>query len=121
MIVNIIGMSLIIFLAFWFWYPKKEAGVRASSKKIRIVVADGVYSPSQIEARVGQHIILEFIREDKTPCSEMVIFPDFDQSLQLNVGEPKIIKITPKFPGEFEFTCQMGMYRGKLLIEGNHE
>jgi plastocyanin domain-containing protein len=116
MIINVIGIIFIILIAFWFWMPKKEEGVRASTKKIQIKVADGIYTPSLIEARVGQHIVLEFIREDKTPCSEMVIFADFNQSLQLNINEPKTIKIFAKTPGTFEFTCQMGMYRGKLLI-----
>ena len=116
MMINLAGIILIILIAFWFWFPRQKEGVRASSKKIQIKVTDGVYTPSLIEARVGQHIILEFIREDKTPCAEMVIFPDFNQSLQLNIQEPKTIKIFAKKAGIFEFTCQMGMYRGKLLI-----
>lgn len=116
MLVNLLGIVLMILVALWFWFPKKEQGVRVSTKKIQILVADGIYSPSLIQARVGQHILLEFTRQDKTPCSEMVIFPDFNQSIQLNIGEPKTIKLYAENPGVFEFTCQMGMYRGKLLI-----
>ncbi len=116
MIINLLGILLIILIALWFWFPKRGEGVRASTKKIQIKVADGVYTPDLIEARVGQHVLLEFIRKDKTPCAEMVIFSDFNQSLKLNIDEPQTIKIFAKKTGEFEFTCQMGMYRGKLII-----
>lgn len=116
MFFNILGFILIFFIAFWFWYPRKEKGIQVSTKKIQILVADGIYQPNRIEARVGQHIVLEFIRQDKTPCAEMVIFSDFNQSLKLPINEPTLIKLKPKNVGEFDFTCQMGMYRGKLIV-----
>ena len=59
---------------------------------------------------------MRFLRFDETPCAEVVTFPDFNESTELPIGETKEIVIMANKPGEFEFTCQMGMYRGKLLV-----
>jgi len=32
-------------------------------------------------------------------------------------GETVPVEFLPKEPGEFEFACQMGMIRGKLVVE----
>jgi plastocyanin domain-containing protein len=47
----------------------------------------------------------------------MVLLPDFNKSAQLPTGEKVSIEFVPNEPGEFEFTCQMGMLRGKLIVE----
>jgi plastocyanin domain-containing protein len=46
----------------------------------------------------------------------MVIFNDFGKSAQLPTGETVPIEFLPEKPGEYEFTCQMGMLRGKLIV-----
>jgi plastocyanin domain-containing protein len=46
-----------------------------------------------------------------------VLFPDFNKSSPLPQGEPTTIEFTPDKPGEFGFQCQMGMLRGKLIVE----
>jgi len=59
---------------------------------------------------------LRFIRKDVTPCSEWVIFHGLDISQTLAVNQPTDITIKPEQIGTFEFTCQMGMYRGQLIV-----
>lgn len=113
---NVISLVLILLVIYWFWLGKKSTSVAVNSEKIRIIVADGVYKPSVIRAKTGEKITLEFFREDSTPCSEFVIFNGINQSAQLPIGKPKTLIFTVNQPGEYEFTCQMGMYRGKLLI-----
>ncbi len=60
---------------------------------------------------------LNFRREETAACSEMVILPDFGKSARLPEGEIVPIEFLPERPGEYEFTCQMGMLRGKLVVE----
>jgi len=62
---------------------------------------------------------LRFFRKDESPCAEKVIFDSMDVSADLPVGKPYELTITPEQPGEYEFTCQMAMYRGKLIVEPN--
>ena len=47
----------------------------------------------------------------------MVLLPDFDKSAQLPTGETVAVEFVPQDPGEYEFACQMGMFRGKLIVE----
>jgi len=115
---NVVGLLLIGFVVWWFWMGKRsKAAVIAGSDVVEIIVEDGVYKPDAIKVKVGQPITLRFLRKDESPCSKVVLFSDFNQSAELPVGEPYDITLTPDKPGEFEFTCQMAMYRGRLIVD----
>ena len=47
----------------------------------------------------------------------MVLFPDFNKSAKLPEGQDVMVEIMPDKPGEYGFQCQMGMIRGKLIVE----
>lgn len=65
----------------------------------------------------GQAVRFNFRREEMAACSEMVVFNDFGKSAQLPTGETVAVEFLPEKPGEYEFICQMGMIRGKLIVE----
>ncbi|MBM4764626.1 hypothetical protein GNT69_20425 [Bacillus sp. B15-48] len=48
----------------------------------------------------------------------MVIFPDFQKSATLPVGEKIRIDLPPMEVGTYDFTCQMGMYKGTIIARG---
>lgn len=121
-IINLIGIGLIGLVVWWFWLYKPSNDMAKAKNTnegdvIEIVVQDGVYTPSQIQAEINQPIILRFIRKDASPCSEMVNFSSLNISRQLALDKPTDIQIELESPGEYEFTCQMGMYRGKLIAK----
>ncbi len=60
---------------------------------------------------------LRFTRRESSACSEMVLFPDFNQNALLPEGQEVTLEFTPDKPGEYGFQCQMGMLRGKLIVE----
>ncbi len=60
---------------------------------------------------------LHFTRHETASCSEMVLFPDFDKSVKLPTGETVSLEFTPEKLGEYDFQCQMGMFRGKLIAD----
>jgi len=117
LVANIIGVLLILFTIWWFWLAKKGSATITQSNSIEILVDAGVYDPGIIHTKVGKPINLRFIRKDSSPCAEKVIFPDLDINADLPLGKPFELKITPQKAGEYEFTCQMAMYRGKLIVE----
>ncbi|GJM15448.1 MAG: copper-binding protein [Thermodesulfobacteriota bacterium] len=116
-VVNLIGVLLIVFIIWWFWLYKKQSEATIQGSSIDIIVDSGIYEPSVIHAKQGQEITLRFIRKDSNPCSEKVLFNDLDISADLPIGKPHNLTFTPDEKGEFEFTCQMAMYRGKLIVE----
>ncbi len=45
------------------------------------------------------------------------LFGTFGKSAKLPTGQDVSVELMPKEPGEYEFACQMGMLRGKLIAE----
>ncbi len=116
-IVNLIGLLLIGAIVWWFWLSRNNHNVVQVVDLIEITVKDGVYKPAYIQAQVGRPITLRFIRKDASPCAEVVVFASLNISQQLPLSKPTDIHLKVKNVGEYEFTCQMGMYRGKLLVK----
>ncbi len=119
-IVTLGGIALSIFIAWFFWFAPKartQAAVSASGAQEVAVTAKGGYTPDLIVVKAGQPVRLRFTRRESSACSETVLFPDFNQSAKLPEGEEVDVEFTPDKPGEYGFQCQMGMLRGKLIVE----
>ncbi|RDI46553.1 cupredoxin domain-containing protein [Aquicella lusitana] len=115
-IVNSAAVLLIIFVIVWFFGSKPKAKRGEADKPIPVLVKDGIYEPSHIQIPAGKAVKLHFIRKDATPCAETVSFLQLNISYSLPVNEKVEIVIPPQQPGQIDFTCQMGMYRGKLIV-----
>jgi plastocyanin domain-containing protein len=114
------GLGTIAFIVWFFWMGKRKgikAGVTSSGYQEVMVLVKGGYTPDVIVVEHGKPLRLNFRREETASCSEMVIFPDYNKSAKLPTGETVSIELMPDKPGEFEFSCQMGMFRGKLIVE----
>ena len=119
-IVLILGISLIIFIVWFFWL-KRAKGTRAAEtsdgyQEVMILVKGG-YTPDTIVVQRGKPVRLNFRREETATCSEMVVLADFDRSAALPTGEVVAVEFVPEESGEYEFACQMGMLKGKLIVE----
>ena len=117
--VTLIGVGLSVLIAWYFWFSEKK-GVRAETaggvQEAKILVKGG-YTPDVIVVKAGKPVRLTFVRQETAACSEMVIFGDFNKSAKLPTGEEVPVEFLPQKPGEYEFACQMGMLRGKLIVE----
>ena len=117
LLVNIIGIGLVFLIIWWFWMSKSHTTAVKIDNLIKIQVNNGVYQPSNIEAKINQPITLRFIRDDASPCAETVVFHSLNISKQLPLHQPVDLLLNISKAGEYEFTCQMGMYRGKLIVK----
>lgn len=116
--INTLGVTLIIFTLWWFLLSKPPAlRMAAHAKSIDILVKDGVYEPSQIKIPAHTAVTLRFFRQDPTPCAEVLVFTGINRSYSLPLNKGVEIKLDPQPVGELEFSCQMGMYRGRLVVE----
>jgi plastocyanin domain-containing protein len=119
-IVDLIGFGLIALVAWFSWFSRKEGlAVATTSAGVQeaLIVVKGGYTPNVLVVKPGKPVRLKFNRQESSSCSEMVLFPDFDRSARLPEGETVTVEFTPQKTGEYEFQCQMGMFRGKLLVE----
>ena len=119
-VVTAIGLVTAAFIVWFFWMAKK-AGTRAtttsSGYQEAMVLVKGGYTPYVIVVEHGKPVRLNFLREESVSCSEMVVFADFNKSAKLPEGQTVPVEFLPDKPGEYEFACQMGMFRGKLIVE----
>ena len=114
------GLALIAAIAWFFWSPRK-GGYRAvptsGGYQEAMILVKGGYTPDAIVVKRGKPVRLTFQREETDPCSEMVVLSAFGKSAKLPAGEVVPIEFLPDKPGEYEYSCQMGMLRGKLIVE----
>lgn len=114
------GIVLTILIAWYFWFAPKaqtRVAVSASGAQEVAIMVKGGYTPDVIVVQKGRPVRLTFTRQESSACSEKVLFPDFNQNALLPEGEQVTLEFTPDKPGEFGFQCQMGMLRGKLIVE----
>ena len=119
-IVTIGGLALSLFIAWFFWLAPKgqtRAVMGAGGAQEVAVIVKGGYTPDVIVVKSGQPVRLRFTRQESAACSEKVLFPDFNQNALLPEGQEVTLEFTPDKPGEYGFQCQMGMLRGKLIVE----
>ena len=116
----LVGFVFIGGIAWFFWGPRNSgvhAATTSSGYQEAMVLVKGGYTPDVIVVQRDKPVRLNFRREETAACSEMVIFNDFGKSAQLPTGEIVPVEFLPDRPGEYEFSCQMGMFRGKLIVE----
>jgi plastocyanin domain-containing protein len=118
--VTVAGLAAIACIVWFFWMAKKtgmRAAVTSSGYQEALVLVKGGYTPDVIVVERGKPVRLNFLREESASCSEMVVFADFNKSAKLPEGQTVPIEFLPDRAGEYEFACQMGMFRGKLIVE----
>jgi len=120
-LVDLAAILAVAWIVWYFWISEEEAvaAVGSGGAQEVMVRVKGGYDPDLIVVRAGRPVRLLFNRQETAACSEMVQFPDFGVSRRLPAGETVPVEIDPQEPGEYEFACQMGMLRGRLVVTGD--
>ena len=119
-VVTLVGLGLIGWIVWYFWLWRGEsvaAGVGAGGLQEVDVTVKGGYQPASIVVKAGRPLRLNFTRRESTPCGEEVVLPEFGRRAHLPENKTVAVEVTPTKPGEYEFTCGMNMYKGKLIVE----
>ena len=119
LIVTVAGILLIVLVNWYFFFSKrrktetsiKEGGIQ----EVRITVKGG-YDPDVIVVKKGIPVRLYFYRDETADCSDTIVFGDFNIRKPLPAFRTTSIEILPEKEGEYEFTCGMGMLKGKLIV-----
>ncbi len=115
-----VGVAMTVLIAWYFWFAPRaqtRAAVSVGGAQEVAITVKGGYTPDVIVVQKGRPVRLTFTRHESGACSEKVLFPDFGQSALLPEGKQVTVEFTPEKPGEYGFQCQMGMLRGKLIVE----
>ena len=121
-LVTVVGLAAAAGVAWFFWFKQTE-GVRASTVsdgyQEQMILVKGGYTPDTIRVAAGRPVRLLFRREETAACSEQVVLADFGKSAPLPTGTIVPVEFMPGETGEHAFTCQMGMLRGRIIVEAS--
>lgn len=118
-IVGIGGASLSLFVIWYFLFKpskKGEASMAGKVQEIEILV-EGGYKPDIVELKKGVPVKLKFDRKDESSCLEEVVISAFNIRKKLKLGEITSVEFMPDKEGEFDFSCGMGMFHGKIIVK----
>jgi plastocyanin domain-containing protein len=114
------GLMFVAWVVWYFWLWKGETVEAQSSgrgaQEVDVTVKGG-YQPASIIVAAGRPVRLNFTRREASTCGEEVVLPSFGKRAHLPQDETVTVEVLPAEPGEYEFTCGMNMYRGKLIAE----
>jgi plastocyanin domain-containing protein len=119
LVVTLIGLGVIGWIVWYFWLWKGEAvTAQAGAGGIQIVdvTVKGGYQPASIVVEAGRPVRLNFTRREASLCGEEVVLPEFGRRAHLPEDKTIPVEVTPDKPGEYEFTCGMNMYKGRLIV-----
>lgn len=118
-IIGFILIAAVIALLFaYFKWSKSEVTAESgkSGQKVTVIV-EGAYNPNVIKVKKGQPLTIVFDRREDSSCSKKVVFSDFEIVQELTDFGKTEVNFTPEKAGEYGFSCEMGMYQGKLIVE----
>ncbi|MBV8858943.1 MAG: cupredoxin domain-containing protein [Acidobacteria bacterium] len=118
-IITLVGVGLIGWIVWYFWLWKGEAvAAQAGAGGVQIVnvTVKGGYQPAAIVVEAGRPVRLNFTRREASLCGEEVVLPEFGRRAHLPEDKTVPVEVTPEKPGEYEFTCGMNMYKGRLIV-----
>lgn len=110
-IFSLIGIGF----TYWFFLRKNEKEVVMVSDSVDIIV-DGGYQPEVISIPKGKTTKLNFIRKDSSSCLEEVVLSDFKIRKFLPLNQKVTVEVTPQKQGEFDISCGMNMFHGKIKV-----
>jgi plastocyanin domain-containing protein len=119
-LVTLFGVLLIILINWYFFFSKgKKTQARVESEGIQEVkvIVKGGYSPDVIVVKKGIPVRIDFYRDETADCSDTIVFGDFNIRKPLPAFRTTPVEFTPEKPGEYTFTCGMGMMKGRLIVE----
>ena len=118
-VVTLAGLGVIGWIVWYFWLWEGEsvaAAAGAGGVQTVDVIVKGGYQPASVVAVAGRPLRLNFTRRESTPCGEEVVLPEFGRRAHLPEDRTVTIEVTPERPGEYEFTCGMNMYKGRIIV-----
>ncbi|WP_437512178.1 cupredoxin domain-containing protein [Sorangium sp. So ce1099] len=95
-----------------------ELAAPANVKRIDIAVTDSGFSPSTVDLKKGEPVVLRFTRTTKSECLKAIAIPDLKVEKDLPMNAPVEVAVTPEKEGKMVLQCWMGMVKATLNVVG---
>lgn len=99
--------------------PASSAAPAAEGRRIPITASAEGYSPSTVDAKKGEQVVLVFTRTTKSDCLAEVVIPDLKVKKELPLNTPVEIPVKLDKEGKVGFQCGMAMVKGTINVSGS--
>ena len=114
------GLAAVAWVNWYFFVaagaPATAAAAAGGVQEVTIGVRGG-YDPARVRVKRGVPVRLVFDRQETSGCSEEVVIPEFGIRRFLPAFKKTTVELTPGEAGSYDFTCGMGMLRGRLIVD----
>lgn len=91
-------------------------GGGSGSTSVNMRIENIRYIPSVIRVAEDKPSTLIIFRNENNICSDEIVFPEIGIRKPLKPFEETIVDLPPLEAGVYQFTCQMGMMSGTLIV-----
>lgn len=84
---------------------------------VDIRISGGEYQPASVTVAKGQPVRLNFTRDEKPTCGDVVVFPALNIRKEIPVNQVVSIDLNPTEAGELKFVCGMDMMKGTVVVQ----
>ena len=116
----LIAVFIIGFIIWWFFirevHDTELAKADQNKQKAQIVIQGG-YSPSTLFLQKGIPAEVEFLQKDSTACLAEVRSAELALDKKIAPGEKVTIKVPTDQAGEYNYSCGMNMFHGKVVVK----
>ncbi|WP_437601807.1 cupredoxin domain-containing protein [Sorangium sp. So ce590] len=96
-----------------------ELAAPANVKRVDIAVNDSGFSPSTIELKKGEPVVLRFTRTTKSECLKAIAIPDLKIEKDLPLNTQVEVAVTPEKEGKMVLQCWMAMIKATINVVGS--
>ncbi len=96
---------------------KGQSKQTTKAQTARVVLTENGYQPGSFKLKKGVPARVTFLRQTDEGCGTEIALPEYSIRRALPLNKPVTVAFTPTKTGEFNFTCGMGMMRGKILVQ----
>jgi plastocyanin domain-containing protein len=84
-------------------------------RRVEIKVTGEGYTPSKVEAKPGEKLLLVFTVVGNPGCCDSIVVPQANFRGRAEAGKPLSVPVTMPASGKLTFACSMNMCRGEVV------
>lgn len=86
-------------------------------REIAVKVSGGKYHPPTVTVAKGERVRLNFTRDSKPTCGDVLLIPALGIRKEIPVGKVTSVELTAPKSGKLEWTCGMKMMKGAVVVK----
>lgn len=91
--------------------------ITPADQEATITVSSKGYAPNDIQLKAGSSAKINFKTEANAGCLRQVVAKELGINAILDEQSDNFISLKDMKPGTYEYTCGMGMYGGKIVVQ----